>query len=146
MHKSAYSVCRVFLWLLPKPLYLQPHAHCHCVLTYSFWELSLMVQVCENQMVMSPGCMQDVWAHPIAWCWSGPELCAMWQWYFHEKDAAISEFTKTFVLDFGMQIWSIWQYNSLHWLCCHAIFKSKSGFLDVPRGPVLTASPPNMPS
>jgi len=62
-----------------------------------------MVQVCENQMVMSPGCMQDVRAHPIAWCWS--ELCAMWQWHFHEQDAAISEFTNPFVLDFGMQIW-----------------------------------------
>jgi len=28
----------------------------------------------------------------------------MWQWHFHEQDAAISEFTNPFVLDFGMQI------------------------------------------
>jgi len=28
----------------------------------------------------------------------------MWHWHFHEQAAAISEFTKAFVLDFGMQI------------------------------------------
>jgi len=35
-----------------------------------------MIQRHENDIVVSPGCMQYVWASPITACYAvGPELC-----------------------------------------------------------------------
>lgn len=53
----------------------------HGLWMYCLWGLSLVVQRCKNYMAISVGCMQSVWAPPIAWHSFGPQhwtACGRW--------------------------------------------------------------------
>jgi hypothetical protein len=54
----------------------------------------------QNSMLLSPGCMQDAWAPPIAWHSVGSELISHTSTgTVMQQDDIISEFTQMFVLD-----------------------------------------------
>ena len=74
IHKLAYPLCKEFLDLQPQP---RPPACRHSMRMYDLWGFSLTAQRHENYSD-KPGCMQNVWAPPTAWCLVGHQDGHCW--------------------------------------------------------------------
>jgi len=101
-----------------------------------------MVQRHGNCMVISPGCMQDVWAPPIR---VGPNSVWHIRTAINHVAEWCHEFTWPFVLDHCMQLLKQLTVNHLHSLSIYNL-KSRSRGPSMTSDPVWTNLPLGMPS